>query len=132
MSKVKDPRVKRHNARWTQDEVDTLVQMIIDGATTAEVARRLGRTKASVWTRKNTLKLGPDVRLANSRGANMPVSIGTKVRRTKEQMAKSKGPGRPKGSKNKEKIKPAQTPEGIAQILEQAKALGMKVTITLS
>jgi len=138
MKTVKDPRVKRHNARWTQDEVDTLVQMIIDGKTTSEVAKALGRTKASVWTRKSTLQLGSDVRLGNSRNSAvvMPMSIGTKARRTKSQIAvdraRAKGkPGRPAGSKNKVQ-KPAQTTAGLAEVLAQAKALGLKVTITLS
>lgn len=130
---IKDPRVKRHNARWTQEELDTLLQMILDGKTTAEVAKALGRTKGSVWSQKYLLQLGPEIRLSNSRNSNvaMPSRLGTNVRNKKAQAkghntTSQRGPGRPPGSKNKN------TQGSLEEVIAQAKALGMKVTITLS
>lgn len=42
----------RQNKRWTPDELATMEELILEGATAKKVAKVLGRTKASVVSKK--------------------------------------------------------------------------------
>lgn len=41
----------RRGATWTDAEEDVIVHLVKDGATLAEIAQRLGRTRGAVLTR---------------------------------------------------------------------------------
>jgi hypothetical protein len=147
VKKAKNAQAPSNNKVWTSKDDKTLIRMAKDGASTAEIAKELGRTKAAIWGRK--YGLGVTGRLTSSKGQGImvPVSISTKVRKNagknskvttsaKGSVARSTKPevvvkaevaavkvSKPNNSAKIETI-------GLAMIKEFAKANGAKVTIT--
>lgn len=71
--------------RWTDADDLQLLEMLEAGASSGEAAKTLGRTRASIWNRKN--KLGLDGRFRRSTGKNVPpVSVLKKQRNTTSQV----------------------------------------------
>jgi len=147
VKKAKNAQAPSNNKVWTSKDDKTLIRMAKDGASSAEIAKELGRTKAAIWGRK--YGLGVTGRLTSSKGQGImvPVSVSTKVRNgagkkskvttsAKGSVARSAKPevmvnvetGSVKVSKpsNSAKIETI----GLAMIKEFAKANGAKVTIT--
>jgi transposase-like protein len=71
----------RLNSRWSKSDDAILTEMTKASKKTSDIAKVLGRTKASVWSRKFTLGLH-DHRLSHSGSTDVPTTIGTKVRRS--------------------------------------------------
>lgn len=80
--------MKKYNSmyvRWTNTDDLQLLEMLEAGASSGEAAKTLGRTRASVWNRKN--KLGLEGRFRRSTGKNIPpVSVLKKQRKTTSQI----------------------------------------------
>jgi hypothetical protein len=71
-SKTVNPPVK-HNASWTIEDNNKLTTLLLKGVTTKAAAEILGRTVASVWTRKSHLvreNIVPSKRFASSKTGN--------------------------------------------------------------
>jgi hypothetical protein len=67
----------RNNKSWTLEEDELLVALAKNGASSADIAKQLGRTRSSVWNRKG--KLGIEGRLTHSpKGSEVPFSVGTR------------------------------------------------------
>jgi|GEM_PF-6300269 len=113
--------MKKYNSmyvRWTDADDLQLLEMLESGASSGEVAKALGRTRASVWNRKN--KLGLDGRFRRSTGKNVPpVSVLKKQRNTTSQVV--------------EPIVETQTVPNVDQTLQRAaelaKSLGVSVSV---
>lgn len=73
-----------NHSRWSDENDQILTEMANNGMTTVEIARQLGRTKASVWARKS--KLGIDVRLATSKDRTYPQSLRSNKRKTASEV----------------------------------------------
>jgi hypothetical protein len=81
-------RAPRLNSRWSSSDDAILTKMAEKGKTTAEIATVLGRTKASVWSRKCTIGLH-DTRLGSSaKGNDVPTSLSSKKRSVKGEAPK--------------------------------------------
>lgn len=119
---IRDPRLTRHNLSWTQSELDTLQEMIFAGKSTAEIAEKLGRTKSSIWTRKHNLGLGVRLTRSRKKGVNMPATTIKKSGRV-IQVKRDSAPETPKV--------PVSQAESLAGLIQQAKSLGLTVTITI-
>jgi hypothetical protein len=147
VKKAKNAQAPSNNKVWTSKDDKTLIGMAKDGASTAEIAKELGRTKAAIWGRK--YGLGVTGRLTSSKGQGImvPVSISTKVRKNAGKNSKvttsAKGSvarsTKPEVMVNVEtssvKVsKPSKGTKtetiGLAMIKKFAKANGAKVTIT--
>lgn len=72
-------------SRWTPEQDSQLEAMAVNGASTAKIAKELGRTRASIWARKS--KLGIDTRLTHSTGTNYPVTVNKKKRKATKKTA---------------------------------------------
>jgi len=82
-------RAPRLNSRWSSSDDAILTMMAEQSKTTAEIATVLGRTKASVWSRKCTIGLH-DTRLGSSAKNNdVPTSLSSKKRSVKTEAPKN-------------------------------------------
>jgi hypothetical protein len=82
-------RAPRLNSRWSSSDDAILTMMAENNKTTAEIATVLGRTKASIWSRKCTLGLH-DTRLGSSAKDNdVPTSLSSKKRMAKVEAPKA-------------------------------------------
>lgn len=83
-------RAPRLNSRWSSSDDAILTIMAGKSKTTAEIAKVLGRTKASVWSRKCTIGLH-DTRLGSSaKGNDVPTSLSSKKRTPRIQASAPK------------------------------------------
>lgn len=127
-----NPQAPSNNRAWSKKDVKTLKEMISKNFTSSEIARELGRTRASIWARKYMLGLN-ETRLPSSKGQKglAPVSVGSRVggKKTIAQRVKAR----------REKIKdqvqtPMATSEAKAQefaaLIQMAQKQGAKIVIT--
>lgn len=146
VKKAKNAQAPSNNKVWTSKDDKTLIRMAKDGASSAEIAKELGRTKAAIWGRK--YGLGVTGRLTSSKGQGImvPVSVSTKVRKNagKNSKVTTSAKGSVARSTKSEVVMTKETPtnpvtstksqkiesNGLAMIKEFAKANGAKVTIT--
>jgi hypothetical protein len=123
-----NPVAPSNNKRWSKNDDQILRQMVKEKATSSQVAIVLGRTKSSIWARKNFL--GLDGRLSSSKGSiiTAPTTLSTRIR-----------------SANSNDIRPAKKPEktksvkvtnhiitnlDLETISRLAKRSGAKIVIT--
>lgn len=146
VKKAKNAQAPSNNKVWTSKDDKTLIRMAKDGASSAEIAKELGRTKAAIWGRK--YGLGVTGRLTSSKGQGImvPVSVSTKVRKNagKNSKVTTSAKGSVARSTKPEVVMTKETPtnpvtstksqkiesNGLAMIKEFAKTNGAKVTIT--
>jgi len=121
--------IVRNFQRWTETEDMNLRQLVETGHNSEEIARALGRTRASVLTRKSFL--GITTRMEHARGATMPmVSFKRKTSNTPYEDA----------AELQDRLEEAETAnsdqntlgQNIDTIVAQATAMGLRVKITLS
>ena len=130
-----------NNKMWTKDDINILQSLAAKGSSTAEIAKILGRTKASVWGRKSMM--GIKGRLSSSKGSGIsaPTTISTNARSGKQKI-KIETPTmetQKKESKmNPSKANPAPQPtmyanavQGLMDLKKLAKVTGAKIVITL-
>jgi hypothetical protein len=130
-----------NNKEWTKDDLNILQSLAAKGASTVEIAKILGRTKASIWCRKSTMGLG--VRLASSKGKGIiaPTTVSTKTRGDKKKLKieTPKMATQKKETKmgiSKENPVPqtavyANAVQGLMDLKKLAKVTGAKIVITL-
>ena len=85
MAYVKKPvnqSAPSNNQLWSASDVQLLKDLAQRGASTSQIAKALGRTKASVWGRKSMM--GIKGRLASSKGQNIdvPTTVSRKNRKS--------------------------------------------------
>jgi hypothetical protein len=85
MTYVKKPinrSAPSNNQLWSDSDTKILKDLAGRGSSTSQIAKALGRTKASVWGRKSMM--GIKGRLASSKGQNIdvPTTVSKKARRT--------------------------------------------------
>ena len=128
VKKEVNPIAPSNNKRWTKSEDQILRQMVKEKATTAQVAIILGRTKASIWARKNSL--GLDGRLSSSKGKGIsaPTTLRTQDRSKSpaEPVIKSKRGRKPGSTLVKTTVKTLD----FATLSSLAKASGARIVIT--
>lgn len=111
---------------WTKIDDHMLIKMINEGKNSEQIAESLGRTRAAVMGRKS--HLGVKQRMAPARGSKMPYIGFSKESRSKIE---------------EEDIAPGFSKEGISEpsatlgssideIFAKAKAMGLKVKISIS
>ncbi len=135
-----------NNKAWTKDDLNILQSLAAKGASTVEIAKILGRTKASIWCRKSTM--GIDGRLASSKGKGIsaPTTVSTKVRGAKKKInvepvkMETKKLVSPKVNKPQPTAHPqpqsqttvyANAVQGLADLKKLAEITGAKIVITL-
>jgi len=130
-----------NNKAWTKDDLNILQSLAAKGASTVEIAKILGRTKASIWCRKSSM--GIDRRLASSKGKGIvaPTTVSTKIRGGKKKL-KIETP-KMETQKNETKMSlPKANPapqttvyanavQGLMDLKKLAKVTGAKIVITL-
>lgn len=126
----KFPGFDNNNSRWTEEEDLKLVDMIVSGATTAEIALALGRSRAAIWARKSNHKFN-EVRLKGSRGTDVPVSLGTRRKPQRDPNQESLDFETAEPAKEVEVMENSDT-SAIEKIMNLAKESGLKVTIMIS
>lgn len=118
-----------NNKLWTAAEDATLREMAEAKATTAKIAKALGRTKASIWGRKSML--GIKTRLSSSKGHNIsvPTTLSTKNRRS---LVTLKNPTKKVVRVNKVKTTPSfeKISSEFEMLSKIAKQTGAKIVIT--
>ena len=77
-----------NHSRWNDEQDQILTEMAKNGMSTVQIAKQLGRTRASIWARKS--KLGIDGRLATSKDKTYPMTLSTKKRNAKTQTVEAK------------------------------------------
>ena len=85
MAYVKKPvnqSAPSNNQLWSDSDVQLLKDLAQRGSSTSQIAKALGRTKASVWGRKSMM--GIKGRLASSKGQNIdvPTTVSKKNRKS--------------------------------------------------
>lgn len=126
--KTENSVASSNNKRWTAKDDQILRQMVKEKATTAHVAIALGRTKASVWSRKSML--GLDGRLASSKGKD--VSAPTTLRHHVRNAHRSET----QPVQKTERVKPVKATNSdvinldLKTISKLAKQSGAKIVIT--
>lgn len=76
-------KLQNHNSRWSSTEISTLKSMVLAGKNSSQIAKALGRTRASVMGKKASMKWGSDARIVrgkNTTHGDAPMTIGTKKR----------------------------------------------------
>lgn len=130
-----------NNKMWTKDDLNILQSLAAKGASTAEIAKILGRTKASIWCRKSSM--GIEGRLTSSKGSGIvaPTTVSTKVRGEKKKIKIEA----PKLEKKKKETPMASTTiapskkttvygeavQGLKDLKKLAEITGAKIVITL-
>lgn len=132
-----------NNKTWTKDDLNILQSLAAKGSSTAEIAKILGRTKASIWCRKSTM--GIKGRLTSSKGSGIvaPTTVSTKVRGGKKKV-KIEAPKLETKKKETSMASstPASTPvkqtavyanavQGLKDLKKLAEITGAKIVITL-
>lgn len=130
-----------NNKTWTKDDLNILQSLAAKGSSTAEIAKILGRTKASIWCRKSTM--GIEGRLTSSKGSGIvaPTTVSTKVRGGKKKI-KIEAPKLETKKKETPMASSAPTPakqttvyadavQGLKDLKKLAEITGAKIVITL-
>jgi len=130
-----------NNKTWTKDDLNILQSLAAKGSSTAEIAKILGRTKASIWCRKSTM--GIKGRLTSSKGSGIvaPTTVSTKVRGGKKKI-KIEAPKLEAKKKETPMASSAPTPakqttvyadavQGLKDLKKLAEITGAKIVITL-
>jgi hypothetical protein len=111
--------------RWSQSEDSKLKRMVREGFNSEQIALEMGRTRASISVRKSTI--GIKERITPARGSSMPYTASEKH---------SHGTFVTNAVEVKEKLtKPATRTslgESLDDFIGKAKAMGLKVNITLA
>ena len=79
-------KLQNHNSRWSSTEIATLKSMVLAGKNSSQIAKALGRTRASVMGKKASMNWGSAARIVrgkNTTHGDAPMTIGTKKRSTK-------------------------------------------------
>ena len=135
--------VTNHNARWSSHEVETLRSMIKSGANSSQIAKTLGRTRASVLAKKSALGIEDTiVRGKNHSHLGVPMTIGKHKRRKPTDSAQTKidfsAPTTKEAKKANKATKKAEKANRtgstsieslVAQLSGMAKAAGLKLSI---
>lgn len=123
-----NPKAPSNNALWTKKDDAILKEMASNKSTTAQIAIALGRTKASVWGRKNAL--GIKGRLASSKGQGViaPTTLGTKNRKKVEASVQLKT--KTKVSAEPRVVEKTEAQLDFATLSKLAKQTGAKIVIT--
>jgi hypothetical protein len=127
-----NPKAPSNNALWTKKDDAILEEMASSKSTTTQIAIALGRTKASIWGRKNTL--GIKGRLASSKGQALfaPTTLGTKNRRWgSDSMVQPNKSTKSTKTVNKPRVvEQTNIPMDFASLSKLAKQTGAKIVIT--
>jgi hypothetical protein len=120
--------------RWTADDDDQLKTMIKRGKNSEQIARSLGRTRASIMGRKSFL--GIEDKMTPARGSDMPYTSFARVERKKKGATPIVVEKAPVLKNNlKEEMQPELIKSTIGStidsIIEKAKTMGLKVKISL-
>lgn len=110
--------MKKYNSmynRWSDADDIKLLEMLEEGASSAQVAKALGRTRAAVWGRKS--KLGLEGRFRRSIGVKDPASV-LKKRRTSNVSSVEAHP-----------VETFDTNLTLTRAAELAKSLGISVSV---
>lgn len=129
-----------NNKVWSKDDLNILQSLAAKGSSTAEIAKILGRTKASIWGRKSMM--GIKGRLSSSKGSGIsaPTTIGTKMRGAKKkiqiqapklEVAKEKTPSQPLANKAPQTTVYGNAVQGLKDLKKLAEITGAKIVITL-
>ena len=146
VKKAKNSQAPSNNKVWTSKDDKTLIRMAKEGASSAEIAKELGRTKAAIWGRKYGLGINGRLTSSKGQGISVPVSVSTKSRNKagKSNKVTTSAKGSVARSTKPEVVMTKETTAntatntksqkietiGLAMIKEFAKANGAKVTIT--
>ena len=116
--------------RWTADDDTTLREMISKGKNSEQIARKLGRTRASVMGRKSFL--GIEEKMTQARGSEMPYTSFARNKRVKGRVVIQDTVVEKPIPSNKPEIIPVQSiGTTIDSIIEKAKTMGLKIKISL-
>ncbi len=139
-----------NNKTWTKDDLNVLQSLAARGASTVEIAKILGRTKASIWCRKSSMGLGGRLASSKGKGISAPTTVSTKVRGAKKKITvepvktETQKLVSPKTNKAQPKAQPQPQPQpqsqttvyanavqGLADLKKLAEITGAKIVITL-
>jgi hypothetical protein len=135
-----------NNKEWTKDDLNILQSLAAKGASTVEIAKILGRTKASIWCRKSSMGLGGRLASSKGKGISAPTTVSTKVRGAKKKITidpvktETKKLVSPKANKPQPTAQPIAQPQttvyanavqGLADLKKLAEITGAKIVITL-
>ncbi len=113
---------------WTKIDDHMLIKMINEGKNSEQIAESLGRTRAAVMGRKS--HLGVKQKMAPARGSKMPYTGFSKEGRAKIEDIL---PEIPTSAPIIETPRATSTlGSSIDEVLNKAKALGLKVKISIS
>lgn len=114
--------------RWSKSEDSKLKTMIVNGFNSEEIALELGRTRASIMGRKSFL--GIEERLEPARGSKMPYTSFARNRHNDSNQAVMNFPE--VIEKPVEKKEKSSLGSSLDEVIAKAKAMGLKVNITIS
>ena len=129
--KSANPKAPSNSQRWSDRDLRILKEMVEKGTSTHQIAIALGRTRASIWTRKSSMKL-PN-RLKSSRGLSdqVPATISSRSPRNSNlNQAKTKTQAVQLQEKKSVITINESSNVSLEYISKIAKATGAKITIT--